>query len=201
MTTSRASEKRRQARAIDANRADRALGVAAVLLALAWGVAGGYVAHTQVPPNALDLPFENQLRPLVRVLVPEGWAFFTRNPREQRFLPFVRRSDGTWDSARAGPHAQARYLFGLDRRSRTQGVEIGLLQGAIPGAAWESCEDEIATCLARAGPSVHLQNESPAPTLCGTVGLALQEPLPWAWSDSGADETMPSKIVRLDVSC
>lgn len=182
-------------------RVDRALGIVAALLAVGWSVLGLYVAHSQMPPNALELPFEAQVRPLARILAPEGWNFFTRNPREERALPFMRHADGTWASAHAGPHAQARYAFGLNRVSRAQGVEIGLLLGGIPSSAWEACQESISTCLASGGPVMHLRNVSPAPTLCGDVGLALEEPLPWAWIESRDEVTMPSRVARLDVTC
>lgn len=193
---------RRQTRESHASRrVDCALGIVAAVLAVGWSVLGLYVAHTQMPPNALELPFEEQVRPIARILAPEGWNFFTRNPREERALPFTRRADGAWVSAHAGPHAQPRYAFGLNRVSRAQGVEIGLLLGGISNSAWETCQGTISMCLASAGPPLHLRNVSPAATLCGDVGLALQEPLPWAWIESRDEVTMPSRFARLEVTC
>lgn len=179
----------------------RILGAALFGLAAIWSTFGLYVVHAHLPTNALDLPFESEIRTALRVLVPEGWAFFTRNPREERFLPFLRRPDGTWSYAHAGPNAEARNTFGLNRAARAQGVEIGLLQGSIPAAAWQPCDDAILACLQRSTTALELTNESPNPTLCGAVALALQEPLPWAWAAASSEETMPSKIVRLDVKC
>lgn len=179
----------------------RILSAALLGLAALWSTFGLYVVHAQLPTNALDLPFESELKTAMRVLVPEGWAFFTRNPREERFLPFRRRPDGTWSYAHAGPHAEARNAFGLNRASRAQGVEVGLLQGSIPAAAWQACDDAIVSCLEQSTTVLELTNQSPNPTLCGAVALALQEPLPWAWAAAAAEETMPSKIVRLDLKC
>jgi hypothetical protein len=69
------------------------LAVGCALLAFLWGVAALYALHTVIPFNAVVLPFERDLP--VRSLTPEGWAFFTRNPREKQISAY-RRVNGTW---------------------------------------------------------------------------------------------------------
>lgn len=108
----------------------RALGAQVLLVGSVLGLFVLYSVHAALPPNVLELPLERSVEP--RKWAPQGWAFFTRNPREPRVLPFVAES-GTWRSANLGPHAQARYAFGLDRKSRAQGVEVGLLMGGLSG--------------------------------------------------------------------
>src|SRR4051812_32531054 len=102
-----------------------------------------YSLHSALPPNAITLPFESQTQ--VLRWAPQGWGFFTRNPREPQIVPFLR--NGHWRSANLGPHAQFKYALGLNRRSRAQGVEMGLLLGKLGIAEWTPCEAELATCL------------------------------------------------------
>lgn len=170
-----------------------------VLLVVLSAVIGSYAVHSQMPTNALELPGEGQLRPALRVLLPQGWAFFTRSPREERYYTYRKEVDG-WSVASLGPHSEAGNLFGLDRRSRAQGVELGLLHGVIPGGAWHKCAEHPLRCLDGVTP-ISVSNRSPAPTLCGEIGIALQEPVPWAWSSARAELTMPSRVVRLEISC
>ena len=55
-----------------------------LFLGVAWATAGLYVVHAQVPRNVLELPLERVLGPAIPFFAPEGWAFFTRDPREPR---------------------------------------------------------------------------------------------------------------------
>lgn len=107
----------------------RALGVQVLLVGVVLALFVVYSVHAALPPNAITLPLENSID--IRVFAPQGWAFFTRDPQEARVLPFVRSKSGAWRSANLGPFAQPRYAFGLDRKPRAQGVEIGLLLGML----------------------------------------------------------------------
>ena len=178
----------------------RALGLWTIGLLTAWSIVGAYVVHAALPFNPIHLPFE-QVVP-VRYFAPEGWAFFTRDPREERYDAFTLLS-GEWRGALLGPHSRPSNWFGLDRASTAQGVEIGLLLANIPEHDWHACRAEPTRCLAELGvpESPATVNHSPEPTLCGDVGLSLQRPVPWAWSRSKTKIVMPSRVLRLRISC
>jgi len=173
---------------------------AIVVALVAFGVLlAGYVVHAQIPTNAVQLPYEQSLSTSFRLVLPQGWAFFTRSPREPDVVPY-RHADGRWQPALRTPNAEPRNLFGLSRRARSQGVEIGLLAGELRGADWRPCADAPTDCLDLA-PSVIVHNASLLPTLCGEVGLVSQQPLPWAWSGAREQTIMPSTVARLEISC
>lgn len=185
--------------------AGRAQGGPAVGLTLAgllvfWTLLAVYTVHSQLPPNALELPLESEIRFSLRSLAPQGWAFFTKDPREHRTFALIRSHDG-WRLALVGPHAEARNLFGLDRRSRAQGVEIGLLQGQVTRDAWSPCAGRPEECLEQIAAATSLRNPSPEPSLCGTVGLVRKEPVPWAWAGVRHTVSMPGLVLRLHVQC
>ncbi len=141
----------------------------------------------------------------IRVLLPQGWGFFTRDPREARIIPFGLDTEGEWTELGLGPHSRARWLFGLDRRSRAQGLEIGTLFGAVPDDAWVDCDSgptsmEPRACLDAASP-LQVDNPSPIPSLCGQIGLVRREPVPWAWRGAADQIEMPAQVLRLDVRC
>jgi antimicrobial peptide system SdpA family protein len=182
-------------------RAPRRLGLAAATLLAGCTLLIAYVVHQQMPTSAFTLPGEERLRTATVTLLPEGWAFFTRTPREPDLLPFTRTADGTWARALLAPHAEARNGFGLDRASRAQGVEMGLLRGAVREQDFHDCNESVEACLARLRAGAEVRNQSPAPTLCGPVGLALRAPVPWAWTRDGSTTAMPSRVVRLEVRC
>lgn len=176
-----------------------ALGVFSLLLAAVWGILFVYVALPSLPYNPIRPPRADLVK--LHSIVPQGWAFFTRDPREARNLAFRRAGEG-WVSALWAPHARPANAFGLNRASRAQGVELGLLLSEVssPGL-WVGCEAQPQDCLERAQIAARVRNISPKPTLCGTIGLARQPPIPWAWLSARERIVMPSQVVKLEVAC
>jgi antimicrobial peptide system SdpA family protein len=177
----------------------RALGAFTLALTCVWLTIAAYALHAVLPFNPIRLPFERWVH--VRFWAPEGWGFFTRNPQEEAMLVFVRDRDGQWTSASMGPNGMPRNAFGLNRASRAQSVEAGLLAGGVPKNAYQPCGNQPAACLEHAPVGVSLKNPTPSPTLCGQVGIAMQKPLPWAWSNSRDRVIMPSRVARMNVDC
>lgn len=171
----------------------------ALVTAAAFFVVITYVVLSYMPTTAISLPLYAQARQVVHPIVPEGWAFFTRNPREERIYPYVLR-DGHWVNVHSTPHAEPDHAFGLNRISRSQGVEVGELFGLVPSGSWTSCESrDVDRCLSAATPLLTTRNVSPDPTICGQVALIRQEPVPWAWARSAT--VMPMKYARMVVKC
>lgn len=183
----------------DAHSTVRALGWYSIVVAGLWSIVFAYAMHAAMPFNPIKLPFENRVS--VRMLLPEGFGFFTRSPREDRLLLF-RRSDRGWQSASVGPSQKAAHAFGVVRAVRAQSIEAGLLmEGLGNPTRWKRCSEDPLACMARSASSADISNRSPDPTLCGTVGLAIQETMPWAWAARGAKVTMPSRIMVATVRC
>jgi antimicrobial peptide system SdpA family protein len=178
---------------------DRRLGLLVLALGAFWAVLFTYAVHGSMPFNPLRLPFENKLQTMR--WIPEGWKFFTRDPREEDLLYFVVGTSGVWVSAHRGPHSRPSNALGLNRVSRAQSVEAGLLYSKIPKTLWAQCNGHPVKCLESSPVGKALKNISPRPTLCGTIGLVMQKPVPWAWSHSRDAMNMPSRVIRLEVSC
>lgn len=164
-----------------------------------WLMLFVYALHAALPFNPIRLPLETQVQ--VKLWIPEGWAFFTRDPREEVTLLFTRRDDGKWLSALMGPNATISNDFGLNRASRIQGVETTSLLKKFPKSALRDCHDEPVVCLESIPTAGSVRNLSPNPSLCGQVGIVRQSPIPWAWWASGRPIIMPSRILRIDVIC
>jgi antimicrobial peptide system SdpA family protein len=174
------------------------VGAVAVGLAACWLLVGVYVVDAAVPPNVVRLPLEKRI--WARVWMPQGWAFFTRNPREERLLLFMKVGGTEWVSLRRGPYFGMSSQLGFSRVARARGIEAGLLQSTLKAHVWQECRDDVHTCLDRFGPPVVLDNPSPVPLLCGEIALALRKPVPWAWTRDFRGN-MPSKVVKLRVRC
>lgn len=174
----------------------RAYGAVAVALAVFWLAFALYDVHGSMPPNPLRLPFERALG--VSRIAPQGWAFFTRDPREPKFEAFLRRGD-RWVRAPVGPNR--RFLFGVSRLGRARGIEWGLVAFPLAGTDWRTCRVPVAECLDGSGTARHLRNRSPSPVLCGEVGLVRRAITPWAFASARRPVRLPYEAVRLTVSC
>ncbi|MEU5050197.1 SdpA family antimicrobial peptide system protein [Streptomyces sp. NPDC021096] len=186
-------------------------GAAVAALISLYGLIACYAADSSLPTNALTLPGQNQQA--IRSLLPEGWAFFTRSPREKDVLLW-RRVGNQWQQWSLN-QASATEWFGVKREQRAQSVEMGLLlsRAVEKGAHWSDCEavdvakplgEIVRQCAhspGKAGPPVRVRSGSPTPTLCGPIALTRQEPLPWSWARFGVEEQMPVQILRMEVSC
>jgi sporulation delaying protein A len=178
----------------------RSLGAWALAFASPWIALVLYSLQAALPSNPLNLPAQRPLLGYGRQLLPEGWAFFTRDPREADVLLFRRAGDG-WERAEVGSYAQAKFAFGWSRRPRAQGLELALLLASTTKEDWRPCT-AISDCLAasRAEP-ISIPDRSPVPTLCGQVALVKANPVPWAWARHvGADHRAES-VVFLSVQC
>jgi antimicrobial peptide system SdpA family protein len=174
------------------------LGGITIALGLAWMVAIGYALYPALPYSPIRLPFAREAMSIL--WAPQGWAFFTRDPREEKVTYYV-RTDFVWQSAMLAPHGRLSNVGGLRRKSRSQGVEMALLIHEIPEADWQNCTASLQECLGKLPKGRAVHNISPAPTLCGTVAIVLQKPVPWAWARSSRPVTMPFRILPLEVSC
>jgi antimicrobial peptide system SdpA family protein len=176
----------------------RRLGLFSVCLTAVWVTLGLYVVQPLLPYSPVRLPYAEALR--TQFWAPQGWAFFTRSPREARTYVFTRH-DGQWSSAALTPVSRPSNDFGLSRAARAQGIELGMLLMASPPSEWQPCDTALLVCLDHASIMGTVKNASPRPTLCGVVGLTHQEPLPWAWRRSRTTINMPASIVVLEVQC
>lgn len=159
----------------------------------------GYVALSPVLPDS-PLSYGTQPGTEVHAVLPQGWKFYTRDPREANNYVY-QLVEGTWQNASIGPNARPAFLFGINRRGRAQGLEYGLLVTDVDPMAWEECEEHPFACLARLPAADTLANASPDPTLCGTIALVRQPLVPWAWRTSADALDMPSLLIRLEVTC
>ena len=180
----------------DPGRDDERLGRAVMLVAALVSVLVLYVLYAALPATVFGLPVNNPR--VVRVLVPEGWAFFTKSPLSPDPTVYGFR-DGGWYPLNAGPQASPASIMGLDRLDRSQGTELAIVMAQVPPRSWSSCQQAPVTCLSRLPVEGSVTDTSTHRTVCGDVGLVVQQVLPWAWRNLPA--VMPSKVARVNVTC
>lgn len=177
------------------------MGALALALLTGWLLVAVYALHAVMPYNPLRLPGSGFID--MRLLLPEGWAFFTRNPREPDFYVYLREPDGRWRPAADMTRFRLGTALGLDRFGRAMGLEVGLLLERAEKARRASCEREAQECLEQAPVALTVSNPGPRAQLCGSVGMHFRKPVPWAWSRSHQREPieLSSEVLRLEVQC
>jgi sporulation delaying protein A len=172
----------------------RGVGAALVLLVLGWSIAVAYSLHSAFPHNPVALPGERALH--LHAWLPEGWGFFTRDPREGALRPYREAASREWKPVESG---MERRFLGFGRRARAEGFELNTLLKQVPTESWVPCERDPAACIEAGMAAAELQNTATSPTICGNVAFVMQEPVPWAWRASQV--VMPSRYVRVYVKC
>ena len=173
-------------------------------LALLWTAALVPVLLGSLPDSPLrpSLGFRQD----VIALAPQGWAFFTRDPREPVDRVYARPGAGP----SIGPewvqvtytNSSRRNWLGLKRDARALNVELASLLAEVDPAQWSDCPDRLETCLRdRDVPAVAVVNRSRTRALCGDLLVERRPPAPWAWSRAKRPVLLASRIARLDVRC
>ena len=180
-------------------RADESLGLLLIGMGVVSLLLFAYAVHACLPFNPILLPYESTIRSIF--WIPEGWKFFTRDPREDVLHPFTLNGHHQWEAADAGPYSRPAYLFGLNREARAQGLELGIILKGTKNSDWRPCEQAPASCLRESDAVTEVSNPSVRPTLCGVIGLVKQKPLPWAWWSPTRTVIMPSSVAQVRVKC
>jgi antimicrobial peptide system SdpA family protein len=172
-------------------------------LAVLWLVVALYSVHAVLPTNALTLPFERSLEPAVNDLAPQGWAFFTKSPRDPLVTAYRFRADGTPYRVPEITASDHRNLFGISRRGRAIGTEMALLLPEVPDDRWVQCRRPDPACLSSTGrhPPYPVRSPVPGPQLCGEVVLALESVVPYAYRRLVPTPVVVDRAVRLVVEC
>jgi antimicrobial peptide system SdpA family protein len=134
--------------------------------------------------------------------VPQGWAFFTRNPREAQIIIYqIKNNNGL--IAYPQKHSSYHNIFGLYRKSSKILTELQSIKIKIPDTLYTNSEWNYQTEEYSLLPKeiYSYDNEISEPFLCGEFLIVFQKSIPWAWSKSIKNIKMPSKMVRIKINC
>lgn len=170
-----------------------------------------YVSASSIPYNPLTPSFSSKTK--IMTFVPEGWGFFSRDPREPDLYLYELHGNKLIRNTHA-PISSFANFFGLKRYPRAQSVELGMLLHNINDSLFKSCEINIEDRseidieslnsvndhlkLDRATIAT-VMNGSPYPTIKGIICIVQQEPIPWAWAWNRKTLKLPAKYLILNV--
>lgn len=153
--------------------------------------------------TSLQTPFyiNKVLKMNVSYIIPQGWAFFTKDARQEKLLAYKREANGKLTSL-TPPGGSVKYLFGLNREGRRIPLEYKILLKDIDSLSWIDTDYDL-TLIAKKSlntPMVKAVNEAYHAQSCGEIIFVRTCTIPWAWSKLGTIK-MPSKYVRLIINC
>lgn len=168
-------------------------------LCMAWAGISFFSLLTYVKDNPIRFSYEFQHN--LRTMFPQGWAFFTKSPRDENMQLY------RWENNRlvlVDGQRQATFanLMGFRRASRAMSVEYAYLLYDVPAENWVRCEgDAEAYIRTHKLTNVQVENSTPHPYLSGTYYLIQKGIVPWAWATQADRITLPSSILKLTVVC
>jgi len=167
-------------------------------VALLWAAAIGPVLLGSLPDSPLRPSL--RFRQDVIAIAPQGWAFFTRDPREPVDRIYARSESG-WVQV-TYTNSSARNWLGLKRDARALNVELASLLSEVDSSQWGDCPGQLESCLRKRDvPAVAVVNRSSIRALCGEILVERRPPAPWAWSRAKRPVLLDSKVARLEVRC
>jgi antimicrobial peptide system SdpA family protein len=150
-----------------------------------------------MPYNSMGTVLYGKSKLLFRSLLPEGFAFFTRDPREFQIVLYTK------DKIEVDLHnGSPKFWFGLKRYPRAFNVELGQIFPVIAKKDWYNCQSGDMQCLNDdLLPLYVIKSEFPAPLILGDYYVRISDPIPWAWANTfnEKNKTMPSKVMKVSI--
>lgn len=156
----------------------------------------GFMLSISLPFNPLSEHLRGES--IVKSFVPEGWAFFTRDPREER-LEVVYRVGGRWVPNPLVPMGKLSNELGLWRKVRAQSVEIAMLLPQVRKDQWIEHPKGFWTSVVTSSKSQEVVDTSPYPVLPDTIAIVKHEPIPWSYARMITVDSLPCRYVVLAI--
>ncbi len=135
-------------------------------------------------------------------VTPQGWAFFTRDAREEQIYIYKISNDKLIKINQR--HSNLENFLGLSREVSKLAIELENITGKFikndiaTKTTWNYDENIYGEI-----PHKYFVVDNPIkkPIICGKYLVVYQENVPWAWSTSRKKIKMPAKVIKLNVKC
>jgi len=131
---------------------------------------------------------------------PQGWGFFTRNPRESLTKCYV--FNDTFKDI-ITQCSSSKFIFGLDRTCRAKHAELEVLLSQVEDSLWKKKiiqKDSLSKVFSNEKVLDTVFNVFHSPSVFGQVILVKEDRLPWAWSQKKFLINPPIKYAKVFVA-
>jgi len=134
--------------------------------------------------------------PIVSQIFPQGWGFYSISPREEQVTLY----DENGHPALDWPNSSLSNVFGLQRKGRAQGLEVGIVTAELQETDFTQVEGNLQEAiLSYTGKVLTVKNPTPDAMVKGTYFVVKYQVVPWSWAQLVKQEDYPSKIVEVKV--
>ena len=158
-----------------------------------------YILVISIPKNPINSRYSFFNSNKMHALLPEGWAFFTRNPREEQISVYNVNKDKSIEPISI-KNMEIKNLFGLDRTSRYTLDKMGTVIGQLPDGYWKTITNLDSLNFYIDSLSV-FSVEISRPSLCGKYLIEKRPIMPWSYYSSTKNVVLPSKYVTIKFDC
>ena len=138
-----------------------------------------------------------KIKKYVGTFFPEGWGFFTKNPRDLQFEVYkienkkVSRID-------MSNHSAFNY-FGLSRKARVIGYESSVIANEIDKKKWKKNEVKDISGFINDSSAVISQKKEFKFLIPGEYIFKMYEPIPYAWAKKNQEKNNPYSFVKVTI--
>lgn len=155
-----------------------------------------------LPPTVLTPTPSGGITGVPAAMLTQGWAFFTREGREETVAPWTEAASGEWQVLAASRSTTPEHAFGLKRGSRSLIGDLNAL--TAESLEWETCGASVPRCLREQsrseGPVSAVSLNVTGSHMCGRIGLARSKPVPFAYAPVTDRREAKTVIVQVDCS-
>lgn len=163
--------------------------------------AGAFLMHGLTSALETTHRTDAKARYMFSYFIPEGWGFFTRNPREASICLYAEDDHHTL-SLLTRPNGSASYFLGASRLGRRYGMEASMLMKKIPDSTWQyftsrNFREGIATAPHITLPLHDLKNIRYIKK--GEYLLVYEESIPWTYLPYADKYRWKCAVVRISL--
>ncbi len=159
-------------------------------------IVGGSISFSFIASNT-DNPVRlaNSNAQEINSLFPQGWAFFTRDPREE-IIRLYEQEEKDYIYLNKSSSLLVADIFGIKRHKRRLSSELAEIIKKIPSKSWMSYENEkLFESMSLLKVTDTLKNEFKNNILKGEKIIYRSKRVPWAWSSSNVK--MPYMLAKV----
>jgi antimicrobial peptide system SdpA family protein len=157
-----------------------------------------FVLVISVPEGPATTGLHGNAKWMATFLAPQGWSFFTRNPREP--VIYVFREEGPELKIDRVQGFSWSLGFGLKRKIRSRGSEIESIAINVKDEFWKKCREPLATCIHVFTKEPKIKNNYSNPIFCGKLIMQKVERTPLSWARL-PNFQMPYEATKVEVEC
>jgi antimicrobial peptide system SdpA family protein len=137
---------------------------------------------------------ESDNRAFVAKVLPEGWAFFTKDPREE-MVDIYQLEENSWKPVSL-KNSDPKNIFGISRKSRKMGMEISMIcEQVMADSLWTS-QVNLGQ-ISFPAKYVRVDNKNLVLLRAGEYALVKRAPVPWSWRHLINNKNARYAIIRV----